>query len=358
MIPERMQRVTIAASGDALLHIRVNLAAEAEGWEHVFQGFAESRHADDLGFVNLETPLVQDVNDPLSAATPILGAAPAAAAGLKAVGVHVLGCANNHAYDQDSVGLQRTLQGLEAEGLVAVGAGPDESAAFAHRIVIRDGLRVAFLSVTYTLNRGPGEQPPLATVARFRDPEPVTNAIRAARADVDAGRADIVVLGVHWSGDYRRRIMPNQRRWAAEWVEAGADLILGTGPHILHPVEVVDSPRGRAVVAYSLGNFVSNQGNLYRVGHRSTGSPARHLSGTRDAVLLRVEFRMMMGQLRVHAVEGVPMWTTNNFLEFRRGRAPTMDIAVRRLRELDEATRVERRARIAAALGPAVTLVD
>lgn len=347
--------VTVAATGDLLLHIKVVKTARASGWDRVFEGIRESSRPTDITFANLETPLVEDVLEVRTGSPPILGAPATALPALVRAGVDVLGTSNNHAYDQQSSGLRRTVEAGRSEGLVMVGADMGRDTAAAAAIVVRDGLRVAFLSYTRRINRGPGESPPEAYVAVLRDEERFDAAVAAARA-----AADIVVLGVHWSHDFVEEPNHWQRRMARRWVDAGVDVILGTGPHVLQEVVVMESPRGQAVVAYSLGNAVSNQGQRYRVGRRRNPRvhPALMTPGTRDAVMLRVEMAAPAGgPVSVASLEATPLWTDNNFWRRHAREESEWDVRVRRLAAMDDSTQAERLPAIQAALGDAVHVI-
>ncbi|MEM9072481.1 MAG: CapA family protein [Myxococcota bacterium] len=347
------REVTIAASGDILLHIKVVQAAEARGWGRVFGALRELLPADAIAFANLETPLVDDVRPVATGSPPILGAPSEAAAGLAASGVDVLGCANNHAFDQRATGLARTMAALEEAGLVGVGADPEPDAAFGHAVVERNGIRTAFLSYTERVNGGPGGRPPAAHVASLREEGRLEAALAAARED-----ADLVVLAVHWSHDFVTRPRRGQRRRAHRWVELGADFIVGTGPHVLQEVERVTSPRGDAVVAYSLGNLVSNQGKLYRPGRRA--SPRAHealrIPETRDGVILLPRFALEGERIVLRALAGRPLFTGNNHWDRVRDRETDFDIWIQALGSADEAHQEARLPAIQAALGPAVEL--
>lgn len=349
-----VRRVTIASAGDLLLHIKVNASAAQRGWAHVLGGLREVLRDDEIAFANLETPLVDDVRDPVTGSPPVLGAPPAAARGLAEAGLDVLGCANNHAHDQDASGMARTVDALRAANLVAVGADVDPERAFAAEVVERDGVRVAFLSYTERINRPAGRTEPRATIAWIKQRDP-SDAIRAARA-----RADVVVLAVHWSHDFIPHPHPRQRALARTWVEAGADLIVGTGPHVLQEVERIPSPRGEAVIAYSLGNLLSNQGQRWILGRRFPASvhPALKLAETRDGLLLRTRFSIEGERVRLEALEGVALWTVNDFWERarRREREPTYDIRIQPLAQVDEPVRSDRLAAIRRAVGDAVTI--
>ncbi len=361
--PPRSRRVTIAASGDALFHIKVVKAGRAHGFDHVLRGLRGLHDEDAITYVNLETPLVNDVLPVATGTPPLLGAPGEVADALAGAGVDVAGCANNHAYDQNAIGLARTLTLLSDAGVVPVGAGPTKRAAQAHQIVERQGLRVAFLSFTKRINRGAGSREPEAFIAWMRDREALNDAIERARAD-----ADVVVLGLHWSGDYAPRPTHAQRALARDLITRGVDVIFGSGPHVLHEVERIEGPRGDALVAYSLGNLISNQGSRYRVGRRINprGHPALVQPHTRDGVLLSVDIVLDDAAMNPEAerprlslrARGEPLFTDNNFFRVHRGEEEHWDIATRSLLELDAATREERFPVIRAALGDEVEWAD
>jgi len=346
--------VVIAGGGDVLAHIRVVSAARAGGWDRVLSGLRELVRPDDVAFANLETPLSEE-RPVESGSPPILGAPPELARGLADAGIDVLSIANNHAWDQWARGAERSVAAVRAAGMGAIGAGPTLEDAFAAHVVTRGGVRVAFVAITERVNGGPGESPPGTLIARWDDDARVGRAIEAAR-----GQADVVVVSIHWGHDFVEAPNRTQRRRAAFLVEHGADVILGHGPHILHGVERVPSPRGDAICAYSLGNLVSNQGLRYRLDrHAARGAhPATWLPTSRDGAWLRLAVSVSGGRVTLGRVEAVPLFTHNNFWDVERGAASEPDIRVARLGDADPALRDRRRPIIAATLGDIVALVD
>lgn len=223
-------------------------------------------------------------------------------------------------------------------------------------MIERSGLRVAFVGITERVNAGPGHSPPEALIARWDDDARVAAAIERARAE-----ADVVVVSIHWSHDFVERPNGRQRQRARLLVDHGADVILGHGPHVLHAVERMSSPRGEAICAYSLGNLVSNQGLRYRVGRRAAAGAhiATWLPTSRDGAWLRVEVTSTAGRIAIGRVEAVPLFTFNNFWDTERQRGLSPDIRVQRLAAVTEAPlRAERRPIIATTLTDTVTLVD
>ncbi|HJL19344.1 MAG TPA: CapA family protein, partial [Sandaracinaceae bacterium LLY-WYZ-13_1] len=234
-------------------------------------------------------------------------------------------------------------------GMRGVGAGPDAEAAYAPVVMERSGVRVAFVAFSDFFNQHPSDDGAIA--AHLPDEARVAAALARARAE-----ADVVVAAVHWSRDFAMAARRRERAHARRLVEAGADVILGTGPHVLHAVERLESPRGEAVVAYSLGNVASGMGRSYRVGRRPpTGiHPANVRPEARDGAVLRIALALDDG-VRVTALSADPLWTRNNWLAHVTDDAPHR-VSVVRLSDAAPEVRAERRPAIARALGGAVTL--
>jgi hypothetical protein len=349
---ERPRRVVIGGSGDILFHTRVVATSEANGgFDHLFAGLREIASADDIAFANLETPLSIG-RVPMRGNPPILGAPPAAASALARAGIDVVSVANNHAWDQRDLGLADTISALSSARLASVGAAPDERVAPGPVIVERSGVRVAFVAWTDHIQGHPGTRRPAVRVAMW-DRSAARRILEQAR-----GQADIVVASMHWGLAYTHEDRGQQRAIAADLVRYGADLVLGHGPHVLQRVERVTSPRGEAVVAYSLGNLISNQGYLYRRGRRERAERPLREPATRDGAWLRVALEPSGGRVRVASVEAVPLWTHNNYWDEEQRRAQQPDIRVLPLGRIDDGElRSDRQRAIARALGSSVRLV-
>lgn len=351
--------VTLVAAGDVLGHGVVEASARRHaaqgGFRWVLGAVGRAAASADVAFVNLETPLTTRYR-PLDTRRwpPTLGGDPALAEDLAGLGFDVVSVANNHALDQTPAGLAETVERLVAAGLHPLGAGPSVEEAFAPRVLERRGVRVAFLAFTHPMNPV-GDVPVRRVVphgrmlvARLWDRERVRAALARARES-----ADVVVASVHWGTEQADAPGRQELRRARELVEDGADVVLGHGPHRLQPVVRLSSPRGDALVAYSLGNLLSNMGYRYRRGmrldrmtHPSNGHP-----GNRDGVLLQLELRVPSpGRVALGPVAGVPLWTDNVPAGGQR------DVQVLPLAEVPSPLREERLEAIRAALGSEVQL--
>jgi poly-gamma-glutamate synthesis protein (capsule biosynthesis protein) len=304
-------RVVLVAVGDILMHQDVQTVAARKGgfeplWEEVIPLFQSA----DLVFGNLETPVAPLLGQPgeayrFNAPDPLPGA-------LKRSGFTLLSLANNHAYDQGVRGLQETLGRLEAAGLVPLGSGLDQSRAGASRILERNGLRIAFLAWTDLLNAHLNRVGKGPWVNTLEDDEAV-EAVRAARL-----QADIVVVSLHWGREDRHDPSLRQRAVAARLIDAGADLILGHHPHVLQPLEVRETGGRRVAVAYSLGNFISNQDRVYDANRKGPGR-----GDERDGAALVATFsRYAASEAKLEKVGYIPLWTENNWREAKTPATP------------------------------------
>jgi poly-gamma-glutamate synthesis protein (capsule biosynthesis protein) len=289
------------------MHQDVKASAEhaAQGFPALWADLVPLFQGADLAFGNLETPVAPTTGRP---GVPFQFNAPAALpAALRASGFTVLSTANNHAFDQGPKGVRETLDRLRAERLVAVGSGEDRLHAETLQIVERQGLKVAFLGFTdifnLDLNRKASEP-----WVRPLDLEPALAAVREART-----QADLVVVSVHWGNEYQRQPTRRQRDIARQLVAAGCDLLLGHHPHVLQPAELVEAGGRKALVAYSLGNFISNQDRMYRADLFPVAG-----GDSRDGAALQAVFEQQKGpDGRVHLVLAEtsfePLWTENNW---------------------------------------------
>jgi poly-gamma-glutamate capsule biosynthesis protein CapA/YwtB (metallophosphatase superfamily) len=183
-----------------------------------------------------------------------LAGSPPRGAQLASAGFDLLGLANNHALDLGSAGLQNTAQTLDEAGLGWVGAGLDPAQAAQPLYRQAGNLRLAFLAVNAV---------PLLTTAGAPGWVPAAwDDTFLAQVRLAQQQADLVIVMLHWGNEYQRAADPAQRQMAASLLAAGADVLAGSHPHVLQEVEVI--PPGERpnpqVVAYSLGNFIFDQG--------------------------------------------------------------------------------------------------
>jgi poly-gamma-glutamate synthesis protein (capsule biosynthesis protein) len=289
------------------MHQDVKRAADLDpaGFPDLWADLVPLFQGADLAFGNLETPVAPGTGRP---GLPFQFNAPETLpAALRASGFTVLSTANNHAYDQGPMGVRETLERLKAAQLVAIGSGVDRAQAELPQILERQGIRVAFLGFTDLFNIDLNRRATEPWV-RPLDLEPALQAVREARA-----KADLVVVSVHWGNEYQHTPTKRQRDIARALVVAGCDVILGHHPHVLQPAELLEADGRRALVAYSLGNFISNQDRMYRADLFPVAG-----GDNRDGAALKIRFERRRGPDgldRVVLAEAAaePLWTENNW---------------------------------------------
>lgn len=215
--------------------------------EDPFAAAAELLRAD-AAIANLETPLMhtRPERSPIYIGSRF-GADKAAARAL--VGKFAaLGLANNHALDLLTDGLEQSPEVLRELGLVPVGAAQADGDPVRVATLERAGWRIALIAAATWLNRSPAPGDPAIAVYRTGElPRRLAPAIAAARAE-----HDLVIVLLHWGQEYSDGPDHAQRVAARRLIDGGADLVVGSHPHVLHGLERHD----RGLVAYSLGNFL------------------------------------------------------------------------------------------------------
>ncbi|MBS2030168.1 MAG: CapA family protein [Deltaproteobacteria bacterium] len=311
---ELLGSVTFAATGDIMAHGEVKKAAAAAdgGWDALYAPIAPVIGPADIAFGNLETPVAPDHDH--GSRPFIFNAPPEMLAALKRAGFKVVLFANNHAYDQDRDGFAESLDRIDASGLKEVGAGRTREAAQAPLRMEVNGVKLAWFGAAQFFNDlGPGHQrnvdDPKQPMANLIDGPAMVAAIAKVRPEVDA-----VIVSVHWGVEYMEAPRQSEIDLAHQLFEAGADVIIGSHPHVLQPIEVYRAKDGRTCLClYSLGNFISNQNRQY-LPHAQPDK----MGDSRDGAI--VEFTLekrrygpQLTALNLAGVKYVPLWTDNNF---------------------------------------------
>jgi poly-gamma-glutamate synthesis protein (capsule biosynthesis protein) len=314
--------LTIVATGDIMMHETVKQAAASQnqldakglstnhdGFDALFAAVAPELRQADIAFGNMEFPVAPKAGH---GTQPFVFNAPAVVpVALRAAGFGIVSFANNHAFDQGRAAVAETIDNLRAASLAEVGAGKDRAAAETPVFEEVRGIRVAFLGFTARFNENLDSDDPKAPRIAPAEPEAMRAAIAKARA-----QSDFVVVSLHWGTEYAKEPDPGEADLAHSLVDAGAGLILGSHPHVLQALETYPAADGRlALIAYSLGNFVSNQSRNF-----APGVSAASQADTRDGALLQITLvkrQYAAGPPRVELgpVTYLPLWTDNNALE-------------------------------------------
>jgi len=234
----------------------------------------------EITFTNLEAPLTTRGSAAEKAATH--RACPEAAGWLTELGITAVSLANNHAMDYGPVGLSDTITALTQAGIAAVGAADTLPAAMAAHHQVTSRGTVALLGLSSALPPGfaatatrpgvaplrvlqqialdpvlaaeqPGMAPYVHTTAHAPDLDEACAAVEAARRE-----AEVVIVAMHWGVPHGfaaasyGTLAEYQRPVGHALIDAGATVVLGHHPHVVHPIEIV----GGGLIAYSVGNLM------------------------------------------------------------------------------------------------------
>ncbi len=258
--PAPAVQITLLAAGDNLIHdvIYWQAARRSGGagydFRPVYARTAGLIAGADVAVINQETVLASDVAPPAS--YPLFCSPTQLGEQLVEMGFDVFFLANNHAYDQGAQGVRASLDFWDTqEGVLTAGAYRNALEREKIPVLEVQGVRVAFLSCTQSTNGLALREDAPEGVVLLSQEDFLRRQLERAREE-----ADLVVLSVHWGEEGARQPSREQRDTARRLAGWGADLILGTHPHVLQPWEEIPRAEGSSALAvYSLGNFVSAQ---------------------------------------------------------------------------------------------------
>jgi len=173
---------------------------------------------------------------------------------LKDAGVDALIMANNHCVDRRKQGLERTLKVLDEKGIPRTGVFKDSLDRVKHNpmIVEAKGIRLAVLNYTYGTNGIRVQHP---NIVNQIDTGLMARDIEMARSK----KVDELIVCMHWGWEYHTKPNPEQKRLTQFLWNKGVKIIIGSHPHVVQPMELHRNAAGNHMVAYSMGNFISNQ---------------------------------------------------------------------------------------------------
>ncbi len=256
-----VQTVHFSATGDNLIHAPIYKQArrrasgsEAYSFDYCYAHIAPFYAQQDVNWINQET-LCTDELEPSS--YPSFSTPGDCARALYRAGVRVFSLSNNHTYDKGASGIASTLRFWASmpEDVVTTGLWKGESDYGRIPLQSVNGVTIAYLSYTEHTNGIPQSRAMQANVIYDSQVDVIEQQVKAAHA-----LADFVVVGVHWGVENSHTIVDSQRALAQSLADWGADLIVGTHPHVLQDAQWLTAADGRQVfAAYSLGNFISTQ---------------------------------------------------------------------------------------------------
>jgi Bacterial capsule synthesis protein PGA_cap len=287
--PDRPVRLTVAASGDFLIHTPVAQRALSLGggsrydFAPLFTPVKPIIAGADVALCHAETPLVPG---PVQG-YPVFRTPPDLARSISRVGWDACSTASNHSLDAGQYGIETTLRALRSSGVKATGTARSARARRRTTMLRAKGVPLAFLSYTAVSN---GQAVPHPWSVNWASPGLILRDARRARRR----GARIVIVNVHWGTEFVSAVSPQQRALARRLTRSPAiDAIVGQHVHVVQPIRRV---HGKPVV-FGEGNLVSNQ--------TAACCPA----ASQDGLIALVDFVVRPGQrARARRIRYVPTW--------------------------------------------------
>ncbi len=226
-------------------------------FSYVFDNIKTYIKTADIAVGNLETTFAGEKVGYSS--YPTFNTPEALADNLKSLGIDVLSTANNHSLDKGYAGIESTINYLDKADISHTGTFKSEEDQ--NKILIKEvkGIKIAFLSYTYGTNGIPVPSNKKYCI-NLIDKDLIKKHLELAKAE----NPDIICVSMHWGIEYQTTQNKEQENLANFLFENGVDIILGSHPHVLQPMEkrtitLEDGTTKDGFVIYSLGNFISGQ---------------------------------------------------------------------------------------------------
>ena len=258
--PVETARISFLAAGDNVIHpciyidARRRATAETRAYDFtpMYADVTDYIASFDLAFINQETLMCGD-GFALSG-YPNFNSPQELGLDLRDIGFDIVGISNNHMLDKGTSGLEATLDFWESEemsNVLMIGGYRDLEDYDNIRTIERDGVTIAFLSYTYGTNGHILPSSSKLVVPYINDADIVRQCALAEEV------GDITVVSIHWGEENISTPTNEQRRVAQLLADNGVEVILGHHPHVLQPIEIIESAHGETLCIYSLGNLLS-----------------------------------------------------------------------------------------------------
>lgn len=319
---------TISSQGDLLMHKPVIETCKDEDGNYdfssIFRYVKDYIAGYDYAVANFETTL-GGPNHPYQG-NPTFNTPDAFADDLVDTGFDMLLTANNHCADTTASGIVRTLEQLRNRNLATVGTQKD--AGEQDFLVIEvEGIRLGISCYTYATDETDDGRPSLnrnsfltkAGIVNYYMEDKLDRFYGEVEAQLSAMEqqgVDATIFYIHWGVEYETKENEVQNKMAQKLCDLGVDVIIGGHPHVIQPMELLQSTRNpshRTVCIYSLGNVVSNQ--------REGIDPSFEGGFTEDGVIFNVTFEKYSdGTVGIGSVDVLPTWvnmhTTDGVKEY------------------------------------------
>lgn len=308
---------SLSSVGDLLIHAPVfNSVLLKDGtydFNLIFQYVKPYLEKADYCVANLEVSLGGTDNGLQYSGYPLFNCPDSIVDGAKNMGTDMLLLANNHTYDCGYSGFIRKIGVIKNSSLAYSGVANDVNEKL-YNVVNINGIKVGIVNYTYeTPSTGEGNKA-INGILLDKNAVDLVNTFNYDKLDVfyaDLEKkisdmkndgAEVIVVYPHWGTEYLLEGNEYQKQMAQKMSDLGVDVIIGGHPHVIEPIEVIESEISgkRTLCLYSMGNFISNQRK--HLMNLSTGN-------TEDGLIFTVNFEKYGdGRVSVKSVEVIPTW--------------------------------------------------
>lgn len=260
---EKVKKLTLVAVGDNLIHSPIYKSCktgDGYNFDGLYENVKERISSADIAVINQETIFVD--NPTLFSGYPAFGSPVQVGEAVVKAGFDVVTHATNHTYDKGLRGIEDTLSFWQKHREISIlGINKDEKDSKSVEILSQNGIDIAMLNFTYGLNgfRLPSGKEYLVNLLDHS--ENTKELLKRAEEN-----GDITIVFVHFGTEYTHVPTSQQKKDVEFLCENGADIIIGTHPHVIEPAEEYVSSNGnKSIVFYSLGNFISNQDSISKI---------------------------------------------------------------------------------------------
>lgn len=232
---------------------------------------------------------------------------------IKNSGLNFLLTANNHSYDTRLFGLKRTAQVLKSKGIEFIGTRETEQEEI-YTIKEINGIKIGMADYTYETSGSDSsrkylngsvisaEANNLITSFSYDQIEAFYSEAKTVISDMEAKGAEFIVFYIHWGNEYQTYPSTWQKIIAQRLSNLGVDIIIGSHPHVVQPVELIysEDSQNTTVCLYSSGNAVSNQRQ-----ELMTSCPTGH---TEDGTMFTYTLRKYGDEVTLTDVDIIPTW--------------------------------------------------
>ncbi len=313
---EKESFASVLSTGDIMVHSTQLDGAKVSGDEYDFSSYFKEASAYfkkyDLAIANLEVTFGGKEAGAYSG-FPAFNTPDSLADEIKASGLNFLVTANNHCYDTGLSGLKRTAAVLGQKNIEFIGTREDESKPL-YTVKEVNGIKIGMANYTYEtdgslsgrkyLNGALIAEEANGLVASFsyKNIDKFYNEAQTVIDNMKRDGAEFIVFYMHWGTEYRLEADTWQKTVAQKLSNMGVDIIVGSHPHVIEPIELIYSEDGTktTVCIYSLGNAISNQRQ-----ELMDSCPSGH---TEDGMFFTYKLRKYKGEVTLEEVNVIPTW--------------------------------------------------